>query len=145
MSKLDDMVMREELAFEPLASGEVARCTAAIEEGLEDAGNTSNHPQTRLNLAYHAILGISLLALRVDGYRAKEGRGHHYNALNTLAETMGVPDDDIDYYQELRESRHHNIYDPKPVSASTAEEAISSAHDLKERLATWLEGRGALP
>ena len=63
------MLLRGELRQEPATSGEVERLLTAIIRRLEDAGNEANHPETRLEQAYHAILNCALAGLRANGLR----------------------------------------------------------------------------
>lgn len=69
------MLLRDELRREPLTPGEVSRLLEAIRRRLEDAGNEANHPETRLEQAYHAILNCALVGLRANGLRPTDGRG----------------------------------------------------------------------
>ncbi|MFC2107960.1 hypothetical protein ACFLS5_00685 [Candidatus Bipolaricaulota bacterium] len=63
------MLLRGELRQEPATSGEVERLLTTIIRRLEDAGNEANHPETRLEQAYHAILNCALAGFRANGLR----------------------------------------------------------------------------
>jgi len=138
---LQDLLLSGALEREELTTGEVLRFQTSIDERLSDANITANSNRTRLELAYHTILDCALLALRVDGYRVRAMPGHHRIALDTLAETMGIGDRDIDYFQELARLRGAGIYEAMPVSDSDVGDAIEAANQLAERLAAWVEFR----
>jgi hypothetical protein len=138
---LQDLVLSGALEREELTTGEVPRFQAAIAERLSDANIKANSNRTRLELAYHTILDCALLALRVDGYRVKAMPGHHRTSLDTLAETLGTSDKDIDYFHELARTRGAGLYEAMPISDSDVRDAIEAATQLAERLAAWVEFR----
>jgi predicted RNase H-like nuclease (RuvC/YqgF family) len=109
---------------------------------LEDARNTSNHNVTRLEQAYNAILNCAWLALRVEGYRPKSVPGHHQLVIESLAETMGIDNGDVDYFLELAGTRNRDLYDAMPITETDVAEAIEAAANLAEKLERWLDGRG---
>ena len=116
---LEEMLLRGELSREPASAGEIRRLIDAAIRRLEDAANTSIHPETRLEQAYHAILNCALAALRVESLRAVNGPGKHRFVLESLADTEG--------------SIH--------VSEREAEEAVTEASRLLQHLRAWLEAR----
>ena len=141
---LPEMVLRDELKQEPETPGEVRRLLEAIDRRLHDAGNQENHPETRMEQAYHAILTCALAGLRASGLRPTDRRGHHVVALESLNSTLGIPHDRVDYFQTLRDLRNKDLYTGSiHVTVRQAEEAIQEAQALRNDLETWLEGRGA--
>ena len=107
---LAEMLLRDELRREPEAPGEIKRLLEAIDGRLADAGNEANHPETRLEQAYHAILNCALVGLRVNGLRPTDRRGHHVVALESLCDTLGTSVDRVDYFQTLRDLRNKDLY-----------------------------------
>ena len=139
---LEEMLLRDELRQEPATSGEVERLLTAIVRRLEDAGNDTNHPETRLEQAYHAILNCALVGLRTNGLRPVDRPGHHVVALESLSDTLGTPHDRVDYFQTLRDLRNKNLYTGGAhVTVRQAEEAIEEAQALRSELEQWLEER----
>jgi uncharacterized protein (UPF0332 family) len=140
---LEEMRLRNELESVELASGEIGRLLAAIERRLQDANNATNHPETRLEQAYHAILNCALAALRMEGLRPTNRPGKHMVTLESLLDTLGAESDRVDYFQTLRELRNQEIYTGSiHISESEIEAAIEAAAWLEKRLESWLEGRG---
>jgi len=135
------MELSGHVSREPLTSGEVARFRESIKERLEDANNTKNSNRTRLEQAYHAIFNCAWIALRVDGYRANSMLGHHRVVLESMAETMGTANKDIDYFLNLSRARGLDLYEAMPVSDSDVDDAIEAATKLAKRLNDWLEVR----
>ena len=143
---LEEMILRGELSLEPASSGEMQRLIDAATRRLEDAVNTSIHPETRLEQAYHAILNCALVALRAENLRAVNAPGKHRFVLESLADTLGTHPDLIAYFQQLRDLRHRDIYEGSiHVSEREAEEAVTEASRLLEHLRTWLEARADEP
>jgi hypothetical protein len=138
---LRDMELSGHISREPLTSGEVARFQDSIKERLGDAGNANNSNRTRLEQAYHAIFNCAWIALRVDGYRASSMPGHHRVVLESMAETMGTANEDIDYFLDLSRARGLDLYEAMPVSDSDVDDAIEAATKLVEKLNDWLEAR----
>ena len=138
------MLLRDELRREPATAGEVERLLTAIARRLEDAGNEANHPETRLEQAYHAILNCALVGLRTNGLRPTDRPGHHVVALESLIDTLGIPHDRVDYYQTLRDLRNKDLYTGGiHVTVCQAEEAIEEAQALRSELERWLGERGS--
>lgn len=141
---LAEMVLRDELRREPERPGEVKRLLEAVDRRLEDADNETNHPETRLEQAYYAILNCALVGLRVNGLRPTDRQGHHVVALESLSDTLGVPDDRVDYVQLLRGLRNKELYTGGiQVTDRQVEEAIAEAHALRSELERWLGERQA--
>jgi hypothetical protein len=67
---LEEMILRGELRREPAAPEEIRQLLAAITRRLDDARRVENHPETRIEQAYHAILNCALAALRAGGLRS---------------------------------------------------------------------------
>jgi hypothetical protein len=141
MSLLQEMEMRGELAREPLTSGEVTRRLESIEERLEATNLESNSKRIRLEHAYDAIHFCARLALRVESYRIVNREGHHRVALESLADTLGIDNEDIDYFLGLSRERHDEYYDAAPVTDSELSSAIEAAAEMVEKLRAWLEVR----
>ncbi len=136
---LEELVFRNEIAREPLGPGEIDRLLATVDRRLEDASHASLHPETRLEQAYHAILGCAVIGLRAHGLRPVDRPGHHVVALESLADTLGITLDRIDYFQTLRDLRNKDIYTGSShVSAGQANEAVEEAHRLAGDVKTWL-------
>ena len=132
---LDEMLLRNELVREPANREEIQRLLAAVERRLDDARRVENHPETRIEQAYHAILGCAALALRLSGVRPTNILGKHQFVLESLKNTLAVENRRIDFYQRLRSLRNKELYEGAiHVSVHDVEEAIEEAVWLSERL-----------
>jgi uncharacterized protein (UPF0332 family) len=139
---LEEMALRGELVREDPTSGEIARLMTSIERRLADAANTTNHPETRFEQAYHAIFNCGWTALRVEGVRAAKREGQHVVVLQSLADTLGIDGETIDYFLAISRQRSKDLYEATPIPLSDAEEAIAEAEKLTKKLKKWLEVRG---
>jgi|LZCG01.1.fsa_nt_gb hypothetical protein len=139
---LEEMLLRSELKREKLVPGEIERMLHAVERRLQDAEHTDIHPETRLEQAYHIILGCALIALRAHDLRLVNRPGHHVVALDSLADTLGLPPARIDYFQTLRDLRNKDLYTGSThISDTQAVEAVEEARRLLRDLTNWLAQR----
>jgi hypothetical protein len=139
---LEELALRNEIVREPLGAGEIDRLLTTVDRRLEDAAHTSLHPETRLEQAYHAILGCAVIGLRAHGLRAVDRPGHHVVALESLADTLGVTLDRVDYFQTLRDLRDKDLYTGSThVSDAQALEAVEEARRLVSDTRLWLTKR----
>ena len=133
------MLLCSELKREEAVPGEIKRMLGTVQRRLQDAEHEDIHPETRLEQAYHAILSCALIALRVHDLRTVNRPGHHMVALESLADTLGLSIDRIDYFQTLRDLRNKDLYTGGTyISDSQAAEAVEEARKLAEDLAGWL-------
>jgi hypothetical protein len=139
---LEEVLFRDEIAREALGAGDIDRLLATVDRRVEDASLASLHPETRLEQAYHAILGCAVIGLRAHGLRAVDRPGHHGVALESLADTVGIKLDRIDYFQTLRDLRNKDIYTGSShVSDTQALEAVEEARRLVAETKDWLRKR----
>jgi len=137
---LEEMILRGELRREPTVPEEIRQLLAGIARRLDDARRVENHPETRIEQAYHAILGCALAALRTEGLRSTNVLGKHQFVLESLVDTLAIERTRIDYYQRLRGLRNKEIYEGAVhVSPHDVAEAIEEAVWLSGRLVRWLE------
>ena len=140
MLSLQEMLLRSELKREKAVPGEIKRLLRTVHRRLHDASHSEIYPETRLEQAYHAILGCSLIALRAHNLRVTDRRGHHIAALESLTGTLGLSVERIDYFQTLRMLRNKDLYTGgSHITASQADEAVREANTLAGELSVWLE------
>lgn len=137
--KLHELEERRYLERLEPSRDDMANLVRAIRRRLLDAANRTVTKESRLQQAYQAVLQVAIAALHARGYRLRSKPAHHVVGLETLAETMSVPRQQVDYFQTLRKRRHHAIYDAV-ISISTVdlETAIGEATRLAERFRRWL-------
>jgi len=139
---LEEMLLRSELKREKAIPGEIERMLNAVERRLQDAEHTDIHAETRLEQAYHVILGCAIIGLRAHDLRLTNRPGHHVTALDSLADTLGISLDRIDYFQTLRDLRNKDLYTGRTyISDSQAVEAVGEARKLVQDLTAWLAQR----
>jgi len=140
---LEEMLLHSELKRERVVAGEIERMLSAVQRRLQDAKHVDIHPETRLEQAYHVILGCALIALRANDLRLANRPGHHVVALDSLAETLKISPERIDYFQTLRNLRNKDRYTGRThISNGQAAEAVDEAHKLIQDLTDWLAQYG---
>ncbi|MGH8673840.1 MAG: hypothetical protein ACREVG_05975 [Burkholderiales bacterium] len=134
---LDNMVGRG-LERAKSDRAEIARYFAKIRRKIADCRKDSISLDSRFDIAFEALLQISLAALRTNGYRTNSEAGHQQLAIQLLPKSIGIDPSEIRALDEYRKKRSIGLYeadfDPseKEVSAVTA-----AAERLFERLVTW--------
>lgn len=137
---LDEWVQNKWLKPHSSSRQEVKELLAKIDRDLAEAEKPVISADWRLAIAYNACLGCATVALRVTGYRAPEGDGHHFRTIESLRFTLAIDADTIAALQAIRRKRAIISYD----AAGTATEAevkdtVSLARDLHAALLTWLK------
>lgn len=138
------MEMNGFLVRERFHKSEVGQARVSIAGCLADARNTDNYAPNRLEMAYKAIMKCALLALRVRSLRLKSSQGHHRHAMESLQYTLDVSAQDVDYFCDLAQTRHDDMYDSRPVSEADLRDAVETAAALSESLDAWLRKIGLL-
>jgi len=85
---LDDWLKNNWLKPHKSSAAEVGKLLQKVERDLREASSTQVGLDWRLAIAYNACLGCATIALRVSGYRAPEGDGHHYRTIESLRHTL---------------------------------------------------------
>lgn len=148
---LEEMILRGELVREPANREEIRRLLAAVDRRLDDARRVENHPETRMEQAYHAVLGcatlaLRLAALRLAGLRPTNILGKHQFVLESLKDTLAVEGRRVDYYQrvsvpefgddtsvELPSCRVPEARQPKSMKAQSTCPSMTSKRQSRKR------------
>lgn len=127
------------LQREPASQVEIARFCVKIDTKLTDAQNMTLSLDTRFDVAYEALLQIGFAALRANGYRPDSRGGHHVLALQTLATSIGYPQERIRLLDEYRRQRGLGLYDGSfEPSAVEVAALIEEATNLMKHFQQWL-------
>jgi hypothetical protein len=110
---------------------EIARLLESAERALNDAAITAMSSDTRLKIAYGAIVQAALAALFAKGYRPTTSEpGHHQLLVQVLALTMKLPAERIQVLDAYRKARNQAEYRGIPVSDAIARECLEDARRL---------------
>lgn len=119
---------------------EVKELLAKIDRDRAEAEKIVISADWRLAIAYSACLGCATVALRVTGYRAPEGDGHHFRTIESLRFTLTVDADTIAALQAIRRKRAIVSYDAAgTVTEAEVRAALAIATELHGLLKKWLE------
>jgi hypothetical protein len=138
------MTLRDWLRWGRLSSHraskrEISDLLALIDRDLAQCQTGGLAADWQLAIAYNAALQCAITALAAEGYRPRR-EDQHYQAIQSLALTLGWDDERVSILDAFRGKRHAVGYERAgAVSDREAEEMISLAQALRRELHAWLE------
>ena len=117
----------------------IGRLLAAAERNIADAQVMEVSAENRFDAAYKAIMQLAMVALNANGYRTLTSKpGHHQIALQTLPQTVGLPQAKVIVLDALRKQRNLADYSGDLISDATVAECFASAQELLNHVRAWL-------
>src|SRR6266436_297698 len=118
---------------------EIDRILAAAERALADAALGNLSSDSRLDLAYRAIMQAALAAMLANGYRpATSEPGHHQLLIQALPKTACIPTERVRVLDAYRAARNLADYRGVPVSDAVAQECATEAGSVLATVRTWI-------
>lgn len=118
---------------------ELGRLLGAAQRTLEDACIAELSADTRLDLAYRAIMQVGRVAVLASGGRPTGSEaGQHRLVVQALAKTAGISAEQIQVLDSYRDARDQRDDRGVPISAEVADDCLTDAHDLLGDMAKWL-------
>jgi uncharacterized protein (UPF0332 family) len=136
---LDNLLRIGKLKPHEPSKVEIARLLAAAERGLADARVAGLSADSRLDLAYRAMMQAAQAAMLANGYRpATSEPGHHQLLIQALPKTAAIPGERVRVLDAYRAARNQSDYRGVPVSDAVAKECTSDAAALLQQVRGWL-------
>ena len=119
---------------------EVSRLLDSAAASLADAERKQNNLNSRLDLAYKAIMQTSLAALMANGFRPSTSEpGHQQTTIQTLPKTIGISAEKLRLFDAFRRARNLADYEGDPVEERLVSECVSAAQALLADVRAWLK------
>ncbi len=125
---------------------EIARLLGSADRALKDASVAALSTDSRLELAYRALMQAALAAMLANGYRpATSEPGHHQVVIQALPKTIGMAAERVLVLEAYRKARNQSDYRGVPVSDAVARECAEDAHRLLADVRAWIDARRVDP
>ena len=135
---LENLLRIGKLKAHAADEAEIARVLASAERALKDASQSALSADSRLELAYRAIMQAALAAMLANGYRpATSEPGHHQVVIQALPKTVGMAADRVQVLEGYRKARNQSDYRGVAVSEAVAKECVSEAQRLLAEVRAW--------
>ena len=119
---------------------EVARLLASADTALRDAKHAGMSNNSRLDLAYKAIMQAALAALYGNDYRPSTSEpGHQQTTIQSLPKTIGLTAARMTVLDGFRRARNLTDYEGAEVEDAKARECIEMAGVLIADVRGWLK------
>lgn len=137
---LDSLVKTGLLKLEAPSKTELRSFLARADNALADASLAKLSNSGRFDAAYNAAHALALAALRANGYRPGDARGHRAIVFQSLVHTVGAPETLASTLNRYHTRRNRSEY--VAFEEATAEEArdlATQATHLRDLLLAWLK------
>lgn len=120
----------------------MAKLLQAARQNLADARVEQISASNRFDAAYKCIMQCAMLGLWANGWRTSTSQpGHHQTAIQTLDQTLGVPQPHLIVLDALRRQRNVNDYEGDPITDATLYACLQAADQLLNHTLRWLQAR----
>ena len=119
---------------------EMSRLLGSAADAINDSRRKENSPNSRLDLAYKAIMQVSLAALMANGFRPSTSEpGHQQTTIQTLPKTIGITPERMRVFDAYRRARNVADYEGDPVEERLVAECSEAANGLLAAVRAWLK------
>ena len=137
---LENLVGIGRLKAHKAAPEEISRLLTSAAASLADAKRKENSLNSRLDLAYKAIMQSALAALMANGYRPSTSEpGHQQTTIQTLPKTIGLAPEKVRLFDSFRRARNVADYEGDPVEEGLVSGCIEAAESLLGAVRAWLK------
>lgn len=135
----ENLIRIGKLKAHPPDRQEIARLLAAARRSLRDAESPGLSADSRLDLAYKAMLQGALIAALANEVRPSTSEpGHHQLLIQLLPKTIGTAPDRVRDLDAFRAARNQSDYRGVPVSDTMARECLAEARRLVDEVRAWM-------
>ena len=121
---------------------EITRLLESADRALKDASVAELSTDSRLELAYRALMQAALAAMLASGYRpATSEPGHHQVVIQALPKTIGMAAERVQVLDAYRKARNQSDYRGISVSDAVARECAEEAIRLLTEVRAWINAR----
>jgi len=118
---------------------EIGRLLEAARRNIADAKVEAISVESRFDLAYKAVMQLSLAALMANGYRPDTNRpGHHMTVLQSLSKTIGLAGDRVTVLDALRRKRNLSDYTGEEIDEASMQHCLDESGRLLGDVEAWL-------
>lgn len=136
---LQNLLKIGRLAEHKTDKNQVGKLLVAAERSIADARLDSISLHSRLDIAYRAVMQLSMVALWANGYRpSRSAPGHHQTMLQSLVLSIGLDRDQMLLLDTFRVKRNAIDYTGDDVDENSVEACIEAADSLRVSLNSWL-------
>lgn len=141
---LDNLARIGKLKAHAADEREIARLLDSADRALKDASAATLSSDSRLDLAYRALMQAALAAMMGNGYRPSTSQpGHHQLLIQALPNTIGMAAARVQVLEAYRKARNQSDYRGIPASDAVANECAQDAQRLLADVRAWLDTRRA--
>lgn len=139
---LENLLRAGKLKAHTADEAEIDRLLEKAARALRDAGQRSLSSDSRLDIAWRALMQSALAALLANGYRPTTSEpGHHQLVIQALPKSIGLASARLPVLDALRKARNQSDYRGVPVSDAVADECLREAQRLHGEVLEWLAAR----
>jgi len=139
---LANLAASGQLLAEPTSANEMQRFLASARRLLKDASLRQLSAESRFMMAYSAAHTLSLAALRANGYRPSQSRGHRALVFQSLAHTISAQPALWATLNRYHTKRNKSEYEAVAgFTEAEAEELRGLAAEVEVLLIAWLKAR----
>ncbi len=143
---LDNLARIGKLKAHAADEREIARLLESADRALKDASAATLSSDSRLELAYRALMQAALAAILANGYRPSTSEpGHHQLLIQMLPKTIGIAPGRVQVLEAYRKARNQSDYRGMPVSDAVARDCAGDARLLLADVRGWIEARHTKP
>lgn len=136
---LQNLLKIGRLAEHKTDNNQVGKLLVAAERSIVDARLDSISLHSRLDIAYRAVMQLSMVALWANGYRpSRSAPGHHQTMLQSLVQSIGLDRDQMLLLDTFRVKRNAIDYTGADVDEASVLSCIEAAENLLNHLKDWL-------
>lgn len=139
---LDKLARSGKLKAHAADEREIARLLDSADRALRDASAATLSNDSRLDLAYRALMPAALAAMMGNGYRPSTSQpGHHQLLIQALPDTIGMAPARAQVLEGYRKARNQSDYRGIPASDVVANECVQHAQRLLADVRAWFDAR----
>ena len=106
---------------------------------IADAREEAISPESRLDIAYRAIMQLAMVALWANGFRPSKSKpGHHQTMIQSLVHSVGLSNDQMLLLNSFRGRRNAIDYTGEDVDEGSVENCIDASEQLMKHVCDWL-------
>jgi hypothetical protein len=137
---LENLLKTGQLEVHTTDAGQLAKLLEAAKRSLADANEVVISNESRLDVAYKAIIQICMAVLWANGYRPSKNKpGHHQIMIQSLVSSIGLDNDEMRLLDTFRVKRNMIDYTGQDVDEGSVDACIKAAERLFQFATDWLE------